>query len=55
MVSGQFQAAPRGKTSTCRKAMDMPMKPSTEPTERSMWRATMTSTMPVAMMPTAEP
>ena len=32
--------------------MIMPMKPSIEPTDRSMLRVTMTSTMPVAMMAT---
>ena len=32
--------------------MAMPAKPSSEPTERSILRSTMTKTMPVAMMPT---
>ena len=34
--------------------MIMPMKPSIEPTERSMLRVTMTSTMPAAMMATGD-
>ena len=39
-----------GSASACTTAMIMPRKPSTEPTERSMLRVTMTSTMPVATM-----
>lgn len=31
-------------------AATAPMKPATEPTERSMWPATMISSMPSAMM-----
>jgi hypothetical protein len=36
----------------CRYAMSTPTKPITEPTDRSMWRATMTSTITVDTMPT---
>ena len=32
--------------------MSTPTKPITDPTDRSMWRATMTSEMAVATMPT---
>ena len=35
-----------------RVAISTPTKPMTEPTDRSMWRATMTSTTTVATMPT---
>ncbi len=35
-------------------AMTMPTTPTIEPTERSMLRETMTSTIPVAMIPTEE-
>src|SRR5713226_6835027 len=34
------------------KAMTIPTKPSTDPTERSIWRATITRTMPPTMTPT---
>jgi hypothetical protein len=36
--------------STISTAASAPMKPQTEPTERSMWPATITSSMPSAMM-----
>jgi len=36
--------------STISTAASAPMKPHTEPTERSMWPATITSSMPSAMM-----
>ena len=39
-----------GSHSTCRIAMAMPRAASIEPTDRSMLRDTMTSTMPVAMI-----
>ncbi len=39
---------------TWKSAMDMPTTPATEPTERSMFRETMMSTMPVAMTATAD-
>ena len=46
-------AAPSiGRDSVCSSAPKTPMKPICEPTERSIWRETMTSTMPHAMMPT---
>ena len=35
---------------TCATPMIVETKPMIEPTERSMWRMTMTSTMPVAMI-----
>ncbi len=41
-----------GRISACDAAMIMPMKPRIDPTDRSMLRDTMTSTMPVAMMAT---
>ncbi len=39
----------RQKMRTCATPMIVETKPMIEPTERSMWRMTMTSTMPVAM------
>ena len=42
-----------GRISAWSKAIAMPMTASMEPTERSMFRETMTSTIPVAMIPTA--
>src|SRR5579859_1314171 len=50
--AAQFQPAPTGNIWACSTAMIMPVKPSTEPTDRSICRVTMTSTMPVVMMPT---
>ncbi len=41
-----------GRISFCTMAMTMARKPSMEPTERSMLRDTMMSTMPVAMTAT---
>ena len=38
-----------GRIWTCATPMIVETKPRIEPTERSMWRITMTSTMPVAM------
>ena len=35
---------------TCATPMIVETKPMIDPTDRSMWRMTMTSTMPVAMM-----
>ena len=42
----------RGSNSTCSTPMIMPTTPRIEPTDRSMLRVTMTSTMPVAMIAT---
>ncbi len=42
-----------GRISAWSSAIAIPMTASMEPTDRSMLRDTMTSTMPVAMMPTA--
>lgn len=44
----------RIRNSACATPITMPITPSTEPTERSMLRITMTSTMPVAMIATEE-
>jgi hypothetical protein len=41
-----------GRISACSKAIAIPTVPSTDPTDRSMLRDTMMSTMPVAMMAT---
>ncbi len=41
-----------GRILACSMAIAMPTAPSTDPTERSMLRDTMISTMPVAMMAT---
>ncbi len=54
----QIQGLPNpisgGNHSVCSMAMTMPTTPTMEPTERSMFRETMTSTIPVAMIPTEE-
>lgn len=36
----------------CSQAINTPTAPSSEPTARSIWRATMISAMPLATMPT---
>ena len=41
-----------GSHSACNRAMNIPMNPSIDPTDRSMLRETMTNTIPVAMMAT---
>jgi hypothetical protein len=41
-----------GSTLSCSVPMTMPMKPSSEPTDRSMCRVTITKTMPVAITAT---
>ncbi|MNW20989.1 hypothetical protein D3C71_2216590 [compost metagenome] len=43
-----------GRNFACMTPMTMPQKPSTEPTERSMLRVTMISTMPVAITATED-
>ncbi len=43
-----------GRTRAWVTAMIMPRRPSSEPTERSMLRVTMTKTMPVAITATEE-
>ena len=54
----QIDGWPSGRPNCCGRIcawvtpMIMPMKPSSEPTDRSMLRVTITSTMPVAMMET---
>ena len=52
-VSGWSKPQMSGSHSAWARPMTMPTTASTDPTERSMLRVTMTSTIPVAMMPTA--
>src|SRR3989304_5612511 len=52
IVASGFHQTSSGKTWTCIKAITMPTKPRTDPTERSIWRATITRTIPPTMTPT---
>ncbi|OWK25134.1 hypothetical protein AJ87_13950 [Rhizobium yanglingense] len=53
-VAGLLKPRYCGSTCACKTPITMPQKPSMEPTERSMLRVTITSTMPVAMTATDE-
>ncbi len=50
-IDGMAEAKDWGQNSTCKRPMFMPTMPMIEPTDRSMLRVTMTSTIPVAMIP----
>src|SRR5215216_3120403 len=51
-MSGWSKPKYFGRNSACVTPMIMPTRPRMEPTERSIWRATITSTMPAAMTAT---
>ena len=54
-VMTQIVGLPRprycGKTCTCNNPIAMPVTPTSDPTDRSMLRVMITSTIPVAMIP----
>ena len=49
-IAGLSRPRYAGRICTCVTPMIVETKPMIEPTERSIWRMTMMSTMPVAMM-----